>query len=88
MLCYFFTLIRNLNNTPFQNSDFLNYLGEDVDVRDLQVDHNAEGGHGARDELAAVNHEVGVDEKYTAYSDNCIRIIFNQNAFTPYLHLN
>ena len=43
------------------------YLGENVDVRDLQVDHDAEGGHGARDELAPVHHEVGVNQEYPAH---------------------
>jgi hypothetical protein len=39
------------------------YLGENVDVRDLQVHHDTQCSHGARDELATVHHEVRVDEE-------------------------
>ena len=43
-------------------------LWEDVDMGDLEVDHDAEGGHGARDEFAPVHHEVGVDQKHSTHS--------------------
>ena len=36
-------------------------LAEDVDVRDLQVDHDTERGSRGRQELGAVHHEVRVD---------------------------
>ena len=29
-------------------------------MRDLQVDHHAQGGHRRRQKLGAVNHEVGI----------------------------
>ena len=36
-------------------------------MRDLEVYHGAKGGHGPGDELAAVHHEVGVNQKNPAH---------------------
>ena len=38
-------------------------FAEDVDVRDLEVDHHTQGGRRRRQELGAVHHEVGVNLK-------------------------
>ena len=42
---------------------------KNVDVRNLEVDHGAEGDGAAGDELGAVHHEVRVHEEHGAHTE-------------------
>ena len=53
------------------------HFGEDVDVRYADVDHDAERGHRAGDELAALYHEGRIDQEHAAQTEV-------QRLATPY----
>ena len=53
-------------------------------MRDLQVDHHAQGGHRRRQKLGAVNHEVGIHlEKFQSLSTcDILNMSNNKQDFT------